>query len=189
MGTIFVDNIKQQSSQGSGTITIGASGETVALASGVKQSNLLTPAFKSLNNGTSTQSVSHGTWTEINIFDNENFDTDNAFNTSTGRFTPNVAGKYFFNTSTFCLNGLTAGFNAIAIIKNGSVSLNSANEIGYITRLATGDTELRIFGILSMNGTTDYASVFAHQQTSSAKTFGGQGAASEFFFEAYRIGT
>ena len=35
MGTIFVDNIKQQSSQGSGTITIGASGETVALASGV----------------------------------------------------------------------------------------------------------------------------------------------------------
>ena len=41
---IFVDNIKQQSSQGSGTITIGASGETVALASGVKQSNMLYPA-------------------------------------------------------------------------------------------------------------------------------------------------
>ena len=38
MGTIFVDNIKQQSSQGSGTITIGASGETVALGSGVTPS-------------------------------------------------------------------------------------------------------------------------------------------------------
>jgi len=34
MGTVFVDNIKHQSSQGSGTITIGASGETIALASG-----------------------------------------------------------------------------------------------------------------------------------------------------------
>ena len=34
MGTLFVDNIKQQSSQGSGTITLGASGETIALASG-----------------------------------------------------------------------------------------------------------------------------------------------------------
>jgi hypothetical protein len=34
MGTIFVDNIKHQSSQGSGTITVGASGETIALASG-----------------------------------------------------------------------------------------------------------------------------------------------------------
>ena len=30
MGTIFVDNLKHQSSQGSGTITLGASGETVA---------------------------------------------------------------------------------------------------------------------------------------------------------------
>jgi hypothetical protein len=38
MGTLFVDNIKQQSSQGSGTITIGASGETVALGSGVTPS-------------------------------------------------------------------------------------------------------------------------------------------------------
>jgi hypothetical protein len=34
MGTIFVDNIKHQSSQGSGTITIGASGETIKAASG-----------------------------------------------------------------------------------------------------------------------------------------------------------
>jgi hypothetical protein len=34
MSDIFVDNIKHQSSQGSGTITLGASGETIALASG-----------------------------------------------------------------------------------------------------------------------------------------------------------
>ena len=34
MGTLFVDNLKHQSSQGSGTITIGASGETIKAASG-----------------------------------------------------------------------------------------------------------------------------------------------------------
>ena len=38
MGTIFVDNLKHQSSQGSGTITLGASGETIALASGASAS-------------------------------------------------------------------------------------------------------------------------------------------------------
>ena len=38
MSDLFVDNIKHQSSQGSGTITIGASGETVALAAGATQS-------------------------------------------------------------------------------------------------------------------------------------------------------
>ena len=59
MGTLFVDNIKQQSSQGSGTITIGASGETVALASGVKQSNLLGPSFMAHSNSSSTQTISN----------------------------------------------------------------------------------------------------------------------------------
>lgn len=38
MGTIYVDEIKHQSAQGSGTITIGASGETVALAAGATSS-------------------------------------------------------------------------------------------------------------------------------------------------------
>ena len=35
MSEIFVDNIKHQSSQGSGTITLGASGETISIPSGV----------------------------------------------------------------------------------------------------------------------------------------------------------
>jgi len=188
-----VDTIQDQDgnniiNESANTITIGASGDTITVPSGASMTGQNYPAFKALNNGTSTKSVSHSTWTEINIFDNENFDTDNTFNTSTGRFTPNVAGKYFLNASVFCINGLAAGFNAIGIIKNGSVSLNSANEIGYITRLTTGDSELRVCGILSMNGTTDYASVFVNQQTGSTQTLGGNGAGSEFYFEAYRIG-
>ena len=154
----------------------------LGISSGVSK-----PAFRALNNGTTTQSISHGTWTEINIFNNEDLDTDSCFNTSNGRFTPNVAGKYFFNASLFCINGIAAGFNSVAIIKNGSVSLNSVNEIGYITRLATGDTELRVSGFLSMNGSTDYASVYAYQSVGSTLTFGGNAAGSEFYFSGYRI--
>ena len=46
MSDLFVDNIKHQSSQGSGTITLGASGETIALASGASQTMAVnTPMF------------------------------------------------------------------------------------------------------------------------------------------------
>ena len=36
MSKLFVDEIVHQSSQGSGTITLGASGETITTASGAK---------------------------------------------------------------------------------------------------------------------------------------------------------
>ena len=187
MGTLKTTNI--QTITGSGTLTLGTSGETITIPSGVTVGGLMsnTPAFQSFNNGTTTQSIPHSTWTEINIFDNETLDTDSCFNTSNGRFTPNVAGKYFLNASVFCVNGIAAGFNSIAIVKNGSVNLNTTNELAYITRLATGDTELRVSGFLSMNGSTDYASVYAHQQVGATLTFGGNGAASEFYFSGYRI--
>ena len=50
MGTIFVDNLKHQSSQGSGTITIGASGETI---------NIPTGSTIDLSNSTVTLSLIH----------------------------------------------------------------------------------------------------------------------------------
>ena len=186
-GTLKVENI--QTSSGSGTITLGQSGETITVPTGVTVGGLMsnTPAFQSFNNGTTTQSIPHSTWTEINIFDNEALDTDNCFNTSNGRFTPNVAGKYFLNASVFCVNGIAAGFNSIAIVKNGSVNLNTTNELAYITRLATGDSELRVSGFLSMNGSTDYVSVFVNQQVGATLTFGGNSAASTFYFSGYKL--
>ena len=50
MSDIFVDNIKHQSSQGSGTITLGASGETISLASGASQSGLGTSIVNTWTN-------------------------------------------------------------------------------------------------------------------------------------------
>ena len=125
MGTIFVDNIKQQSSQGSGTITIGASGETVALASGVKQSNLITPAF--LVKLSSNYNIATGTPTKLQ-YTTEVFDTDNAFDNSTNyRFTvpSGKAGKYFLYHQARA-NGWGAGRFVGYIYVNGSVDTATA---------------------------------------------------------------
>ena len=66
-GTLKVSNI--QTSSGSGTITLGQSGETITIASGVTQTVAVnTPAFEAMI--TSEQNPSGGTDTLIN-FDNE----------------------------------------------------------------------------------------------------------------------
>jgi len=124
MGTLFVDNIKQQSSQGSGTITIGASGETVALATGVKQSNLITPAFLAYCN--TQQAIAHATNTKIG-YDTELKDTDSAYNASNSTFTvpSGKAGVYAFFMNV-CLNDFSTNDTKRVIVrlyKNGSTQI------------------------------------------------------------------
>jgi hypothetical protein len=50
-----------------------------------------TPAFRAFHS--STQNVSNTTLTTLS-FDSETFDSDGTYNTSNGRFTPAIAGKY-----------------------------------------------------------------------------------------------
>ena len=184
MGTIFVDNIKQQSSQGSGTITIGASGETVALASGVKQSNLLTPAFEAYLS--SAQSVSDATDTKVQC-DTEVFDSDNCYdNSSNYRFTPNVAGKYF----VYCSARADEGTDDLYKIQNGIKKNGSqATGIGQTSwdgRNGKGtDASTYSGGIIDMNGSSDYLEV--HVQVDSVS--GSNSALKNVgtYFGAYKI--
>tara|TARA_R100000278_G_C5388306_1_gene135083 strand:- start:69 stop:632 length:564 start_codon:yes stop_codon:yes gene_type:complete len=97
MGTLFVDNLKHQSAQGSGTITIGASGEKVDLGAGVSGGSLTnTPAFFAYQTAHGGTSLTANTATKV-ILDTKLYDTDNAYSTSTGLFTvpSGKAGKYF----------------------------------------------------------------------------------------------
>ena len=178
-GTLKVENI--QTSSGSGTITLGQSGETIALGSGVT-SNLLYPSFMVFNNAT-TQNISNSVWTEVTIYDDVLYDTDSKFASS--RFTPTIAGKYFFVAQIFRNGGFAGGFNAIDIAKNGSISLTSKNELAYQSDVAIGDTDLQVSGILELN-TTDYVSVYMNQQTGGTTTIGS--VRSQMFFGGYRIG-
>jgi hypothetical protein len=176
------------------TITIGASGDTITIPSGATISNLgtatgfgvNTPAFMVFNNGT-TQSISSAAWTEITNYNTELFDSDSAFDTTTCRFTPLVAGKYFFTAQISIGSGSAAGFNGIILSKNGSVTGNSTSQLFIQTTLAIGVTDFKINGILTMNGTTDYVSVHINQQTGGTKTIGISGGTSTMFFGGYRL--
>jgi len=121
-GTLKVGTIT--TSSGSGTITLGQSGETVDMSNATQTGvgGVNTPLFEA--GVTTEQNTSDNTWTKIN-FDKEIFDTDGAYDTSNKRFTvpSNQAGKYFIYSNT------TAGSNTnsdtidvkLAIYKNGSV--------------------------------------------------------------------
>jgi hypothetical protein len=101
------NNIINESSD---TITIGASGDTITIPSGATISNLgtatgfggaNTPAF-SVYASTGVSSIVSGTQTLV-PFNTENYDTDNAFDNTSGNYKFTVPsgkdGKYFFQAS------------------------------------------------------------------------------------------
>jgi hypothetical protein len=98
--------------------------------------------------------------TEV-IYANENFDSDNAYNTSTGRFTPLTAGKYFVVT-TLMLNA-----NGVDIWHQGTNSIRkNGAEAGRTTadgfdNYANYEWPLTCSTIIECNGSTDYISTFA----------------------------
>ena len=100
-GTLKVGTII--TSSGSGTITLGQSNETVALGSGATSSGFggaNTPAFFAYLG--SDQNISNATNTTV-AFNTEIFDTANAFNTSTHKYTipSGQGGKYFITVLVY----------------------------------------------------------------------------------------
>ena len=185
MGTVFVDNIKQQSSQGSGTITIGASGETVALASGVKQSNINYPAFDA--NMSDNQELANGTTTKLN-FDEEVLDTNNFYDTSTYRFTPLVGGKYLvyaYAAFTGVSNSTLVECN-VFLHKNGTAYAQNRCNLQSNPGNAMG---LYISRIIEFNGSSDYVEAYGYINTNNS-TERVMGTNDRFTgFGGYRIGT
>lgn len=136
MGTIKTTNI--ETITGSGTLTLGQSGETITIPSGatLDLSNATqtgvggknTPAF--LASLSANQTISNVTWTKVQ-FNNEVYDTNSAYdNTSNYRFTvpTGQSGKYAINltirTNGQLENELRQSFGAIR--KNGSAIAESA---------------------------------------------------------------
>jgi hypothetical protein len=95
-GTLKVSNI--ETSSGSGTITIGQSGETVTIPSGATVSGAMsnTPYF--LVQKTSSQTLSDNASTKI-TFDSETIDSDSAFASDKFTVPSGKAGKYYLNAS------------------------------------------------------------------------------------------
>jgi hypothetical protein len=104
------------------------------------------------------------------VFSNENFDSDNAYNTSTGRFTPQTAGKYFV-TATIMVNANGTGIwhqGTVSLRKNGSEFARC--DADFYISYAPYNLPQTVSGIIDCNGTTDYISTFVTLNVTSGGT-------------------
>ena len=121
MGTIKTTNI--QSITGSGTVTIGQSGETITVSGTPSGEIAMTPAFLVSNTGNNT-GKSDNTYAKL-TYNVETYDTDSAFDLSNNKFTvpSGKAGKYFFAITEFYAGDSAACNNFfLALYKNGSIT-------------------------------------------------------------------
>jgi len=127
----------------------------------------------------SSQTVSSATWTLLNMTTLD-FDTDDCYDTTNKRFTPNVPGKYFLRAIVSYDN--TPQSLVITIWKNGSIQNSSYRRLSDSATLTypTIDTHL----IVEANGTTDYfdARVFVGGTPPASR-------AAEGCFSGFRIGS
>ena len=141
MSEIFVDNIKHQSSQGSGTITLGASGEKINLGTGVSGGTLSNyPAFGFNFTGDSLPSAQN-TWTKIPSANIEMvYNVGSAFDTSNSRFIvpSGYAGKYIFHVKFLGKNNTNVYRGEF--FKNGSSLYDTTNGVNGQARTSEGDS-------------------------------------------------
>jgi hypothetical protein len=99
----------------------------------------------------------------------ERFDTDSAYDHSSNyRFTPQTAGKYYVYLEAVGYSSTGGNTNVIVataeIRKNGSRYIYNVNhQPDYGVRQQT----INIFGIIDMNGSSDYVEPFAEVNVSS----------------------
>ena len=107
----------------------------------------------------SAQSINAASFTVCAI-DTEMFDTNSCFDTSTYRFTPNVAGYYQVNAQVTFQSAATLVI--VSVYKNGGRGF--AENIVWTTG---GLTTLQCAGIIEMNGTSDYLDVRAYSDSTA----------------------
>jgi hypothetical protein len=181
MSTLEVNTVKPIS--GSNTITLGESGDTIALASGASQTLAVNkPAFRATR--PSNQTLTDASNTKIQ-FNSEDFDTDNCYDSTTNyRFTPTSSGKYVVTATIRFLSDANSRIATTNILffKNGSEHSNYP--CNYRDNNHNGITMHRT-DIISFNGTSDYLEVYGNCDVDSGGIVACGGSTTTFI--AYRI--
>ena len=126
------------------------------------------PAFYAHGSAGNDQVISNNTATKV-ILNAELFDTSGTFNTSTYRFTPNVAGYYQISGLVEAYaNGSNITNSEVYLYKNGSFYCRGTNVLS-----ATPETFIAISTLVYLNGTTDYIELFARVGSSNTITLYG----------------
>ena len=160
-GTLKVSKI--QTSSGSGTITLGQSGETVNIPSGttVSGAGTNTPAFSAYA-GSDQNGNADDTYTKL-AMNTEFYDTDNKYDTSTYRFTPGVAGKYNFGACVYIDGSANYLDMNIALYKNGS-------QLFYVSEQVDSSSAAVINATIELDS-DDYVELYAKANVESGGTW------------------
>lgn len=164
----------------SGTVTLGTSGDTFSIPSGVTFANSgtatgfgsdSTPSFAAYNNA--TQSISSGTWTKL-LYNTEYWDTDSAF--ASDRFTvpSGEAGKYMIWAQSY-LTTATYGDIKLYIYKNGS-----ATNYRYVM-IQAGGSSTEVSALIDLS-VSDYLEVYLYGHGGAVVT-----AANESQFAGFKL--
>ena len=157
----------------SGAITLaapavsGTNTATLPAATGTVMVSGNMPAFSAWCS--TAQALTQNAYTKIAI-DTKEFDTASCFNTSTYRFTPNVAGYYQVNANYNCT---ASGVTLALIYKNGSSIKSGANSS------ATAVTGGSVSALMYLNGSTDYIEFYGY--TSAAGNYIGNASTYTYF--------
>ena len=156
--------------------TVVTTGSTAAVTQGMLASGVAGngPAFSAYL-GTN-QTIGNNVSTKLNI-NTKTFDTNNCFNTSLYRFTPNVAGYYFANGRAQIPG---ASYAIVEIFKNGSRVKSGVQ--GEPINAPYGVT---VSGLVYLNGTTDYIELYTLQAVAGGASLTAQAAEFACFFEAF----
>ena len=197
MGTIKTTNI--ETITGSGTLTLGQSGETISVPSGatINLSNATqtgvggtnTPYFQAYRNATLT--FGSGTWTKI-TFDTEDFDTASGFDTSTGKYTiqSGQAGKYFigFSVRSVAADGADKSIRIFAYgekVDTGGTSVNFGNDHDFSNGYGKGGS---LEGAAILNcAVGDAIQVNLYHQTVSGGVQANEGGNRPTYFYGYKL--
>jgi len=124
-----------------------------------------TPAFYVSASAGTTMSSAYTDY--IMTFDTEVVDSDNCFNTTTYRFTPNVAGYYFLNVRIGAYWGYGRSFATsphnliVSIYKNGSGFRGQAWPNSFAQNCNCHNGGMTISTIAYANGSTDYFTIYS----------------------------
>jgi len=156
--------------------SITLNGSAVSLGGSATVGGNNTPAFRAFHS--STQNVTNTTLTTLS-FDSETFDSDGKYDTSNGRFTPGVAGKYvlFANVRNDDTNVFQLELEIRTSAENAIAKFSRGNSAG------AGDS-FSVYTIADLSA-DEYAFVTAYHSQGGTRTM--LAGTAEAFFGGFKL--
>ncbi len=168
-------SITLQEADTASNLTLTVPAQTSTILTKDSTSGMAVPAFNAYMSA--DMSISNNTFTKITS-DVENFDTASVYNTSTGRFTPNIAGYYSIGGRGQILMSVTNGEFFLAVFKNGS----QFQRLVGVPCVANCYSNPASDTLVYLNGTTDYVELYGYQSSGVTRTISGNADQLTYFY-------